>query len=275
MEAKGGAVLRRLLNSTIAACLLFALAAEAIAQDALPQSNVPSASATGPDVTSPTPATHTIAAGTRIDLMTLDSVSSESAKVGDKVHFVVANPVVTYGFELIPAGMPLLGTVTGVTRARLHHRDGKIDIHVDDLRIGKALKLRLTDRVPVVRLQLEPSIHSSNQHSWARRGTIARKVIQGFFIALVAVAFSPILVPYFALLLIFWDDAGPPSGADTFLPACAQRAIYVKDPVLVDMSSLIDAQKKAAVPAQSSCAAPGVPQDSMSSLIGVPDVRIR
>jgi hypothetical protein len=268
MEREGGRMLRRFLESTIAVCLALLLAVDAVGQDALPQSVGPASAPSNTAGSDSMPAARTIAAGTEINVMALEAVSSASAKVGEQVYFVVADPVVTYGFVLVRAGTPLLGTITRVTRAKLHHRDGRLDIRIDDLRIGNSIRLKFTDHEPVVRLPTEQTA--------ASRKAKAHAILRAVLLAPVVATYLPIAIPQMVGFAIgMWNEGGQPTGQDASLPACAEKAIYVRAPVRIEMSSLMGAEHGAALPTQSQCALRAGPQELARIGDGFPGVSIR
>jgi hypothetical protein len=69
-------------------------------------------------------------ADTAIHLATSGQVSSKTAKVGDRVGFIVREPVVVGGTTIIPAGSPAAGEVTRVRDNGLLGRSGKLEISV-------------------------------------------------------------------------------------------------------------------------------------------------
>jgi hypothetical protein len=243
------------------------MVAKAVGQEATPQSSIQTASESNTVSGVQMPVTHAIPAGTRIDLMVVERISSLWANVGDPVRLIVTNPVLIDGFVLVPAGTQFLGKVTKVTRAKLHHRDGRLDIHIEDLRIAKGLKLRFVDHPPAPALTREEV--AANRK--ARTHLIMGIVVWSPLIA----AGLPLEIPYITLLAIaMWNEDGPPSGVNSFLPVCAKETIYVKVAVHVETSSLIDAEKNAAAPTQIPCAVPASYPESWRFRDGFPGVFI-
>jgi hypothetical protein len=249
-------------------CVAAGVTAEAVGQEVLPQSGIAAPSLSNPAGDVQMAATHMIPAGARIDLMAAERVSSLWANVGDPVHFVVTDPVLIDGFVLIPAGTQLLGTITKVTRAKLHHRDGRLDIRIEDLRIGKELRLSFVDHPPAP--PLTPEEVAANRK--ARHHLILGVVVWSPLIA----ALLPVEIPYVTLMAIaMWNEGGPPSGVNSFLPRCAKETIYVKAPVRIEMAALIDAEKNAAAPSQIPCTVPESYPESWRFRDGFPGVIIR
>ena len=80
--------------------LAIAFAASALAaQDAAPRAGV-----------------FTIAAGTKVPLSLINSISTKTTKEGDRVYLETAFPILANGRIAIPAGSWVTGTVTEVKR---------------------------------------------------------------------------------------------------------------------------------------------------------------
>lgn len=77
------------------------------------------------------------------------SISSESARVGDQFSTTVVDPVYSSGVEVIPAGSTITGRVTSVDRASRKSKAGTIGVHFIAVRlptgITRALNGDLTD----------------------------------------------------------------------------------------------------------------------------------
>jgi type IV secretion system protein VirB10 len=63
------------------------------------------------------PSIHTIAAGTKVPLQLINSISTKSAAVGDRVYLQTNFPLLSDGRIIIPPGSYVTGTVTQVKRA--------------------------------------------------------------------------------------------------------------------------------------------------------------
>jgi hypothetical protein len=98
-----------------------------------------------------TPEVITIPKDTKIELMTLESVSSETAHKGSAVRFVVANDVVVNGNTVLYAGAPVTGIVTKAKRGIAFHQWAGLTIRVKQMRIGNGPALRLTASDPAIR----------------------------------------------------------------------------------------------------------------------------
>jgi hypothetical protein len=77
------------------------------------------------------------------------TITSETARVGDQFTTTVVVPVYASGIEVIPAGSEIVGRVTTVTRASRKSKAGSIGVHFVSLRlptgITRAINGDLTD----------------------------------------------------------------------------------------------------------------------------------
>lgn len=81
--------------------------------------------------------------GMTVHLATRDAISSETAKKGDPVNFVVREPVVIGGVTMIPAGSPAVGQVTRARDNGLLGRSGKLEIAVSHVEAnGRQIAVR-------------------------------------------------------------------------------------------------------------------------------------
>jgi hypothetical protein len=81
---------------------------------------------------------------TKIELMALETVSSETARKGSLIRFAVVNNVIFDGITVIADGSPVTGIVTKVNRGVAFHRWAELRIHVKEVRIGSGLRLPLS-----------------------------------------------------------------------------------------------------------------------------------
>jgi hypothetical protein len=91
---------------------------------------------------------YTVAANTTIRVRMNETISSESARVGDRFTTTVVDPVYAGGKEVIPAGSTIVGRVTSVKRAA-RRKAGTISVHFVELRLpsgmSRAINADLTD----------------------------------------------------------------------------------------------------------------------------------
>jgi type IV secretion system protein VirB10 len=100
-------------------------------------------------VVGPVVATYTLPENQVFTLRMNDSLSSKTARTGDRFRATVAIPVYASGVEVVPAGSVVEGRVTAVTPARSRGRAGSIAVAFDNLILpdGKRHKIEgaLTD----------------------------------------------------------------------------------------------------------------------------------
>jgi predicted outer membrane protein len=85
----------------------------------------------------------TIPVGTQIPVITLDELSSKTAKKGDKLNLSVDGDVVIAGRTVIEKGAPIWGSVAQVKKAGRFGNDGSLAIKIDSVRMvdGKTVSL--------------------------------------------------------------------------------------------------------------------------------------
>jgi len=139
---------RRFLYSAL--CIF--LAPLLMAQELNPAgAHVQSASPSSSPTPAAAPALVSIPKDTKIELMTLKTISSETATAGSHVQFVVANDVTVNGVTVFYAGAPVMGIVTHAKRGIANHQWAGLKIRVKELQIGNGPKLRLTSSNPKFR----------------------------------------------------------------------------------------------------------------------------
>jgi hypothetical protein len=97
----------------------------------------------------PAPVYYNIHSGQIIRVRMNQTITSETARVGDQFTTTVMVPVYASGVELIPAGSEVIGRVVSVTRASRKSKAGSIGVHFVSLRlptgIARAINGDLTD----------------------------------------------------------------------------------------------------------------------------------
>lgn len=83
----------------------------------------------------PVPVQYTVAAGQIVRVRMNQTITSETARVGDQFTTTVVDPVYADGIEVIPAGSVITGGVTSVNRASRQSKAGTIGVHFDSLRL--------------------------------------------------------------------------------------------------------------------------------------------
>ena len=97
----------------------------------------------------PAPVYYNVNAGELIRVRMNQTITSETARVGDQFTTTVMVPVHASGIEVIPAGSEVIGRVVSVNRASRKSKAGTIGVHFVSLRlptgIARAINGDLTD----------------------------------------------------------------------------------------------------------------------------------
>lgn len=105
--------------------------------------------ATKPVVIKPAVVYYNVKAGEILRVRMNQTISSESARVGDQFSTTVVEPVYAGGVEVIPAGSVVTGRVTTVDRASRKSKAGSIGVHFIAVRlptgITRTINADLTD----------------------------------------------------------------------------------------------------------------------------------
>ena len=83
----------------------------------------------------PVPIRHPVAVGQIVRVRMNQTITSETARVGDQFTTTVVDPIYSDGVEVIPAGAVITGRVASVTRASRKSKAGTIGVHFDSLRL--------------------------------------------------------------------------------------------------------------------------------------------
>jgi hypothetical protein len=97
----------------------------------------------------PTPVYYNVIAGQVIRVRINQTITSETARVGDQFTTTVVDPVYASGLEVIPSGSEIIGRVITLNRASRKSKAGTIGVHFVSLRlptgIARAINGDLTD----------------------------------------------------------------------------------------------------------------------------------
>ena len=91
--------------------------------------------ATKPVVTKPAVVYYNVNAGEVLRVRMNQTISSETARVGDQFATTVVDPVYAGGVEVIPAGSVVTGRVTTVDRASRKSQSGSLGVHFVAVRL--------------------------------------------------------------------------------------------------------------------------------------------
>lgn len=185
----------------------------------------------------------TIPHGTEVELMALETVSTESAHKGEHVHFAVARDVVVNGEVVLYAGTKVDALLYSLTKAVPGRRDGAMKLVMDAVVINKA-------KIWIAECNAECQEKRTEQGK-NKIGKAGKDVA----LAVVAVPLLPALVGMEVADGVHKNAASPvqPSEA-AVLPACYKVKRWVQHDVKVERSSLKEAGGKADVEAMKGCA---------------------
>jgi peptidoglycan hydrolase-like protein with peptidoglycan-binding domain len=148
---------RNLITALIAIVLLGGAALETLAQDSRPRHNSPQYGER----------TWNIPPDTVISVQLNGTLTSRTARVGDKFTAAVTVPIYVNGKPVIPAGSIIEGRVTQVTPAKRMNRSGTIGVDFDDVVFpnGATIQLvgNLTSDDPEVRRRIDDESRVSGQ----------------------------------------------------------------------------------------------------------------
>lgn len=100
-------------------------------------------------VTPPAPAYYTVSANTIIRVRMEDTITSGTARIGDRFRTTVVDPVYAGGIEVIPAGSTITGHVTSVLHAQRKSKAGALGVAFISVQLpngtSRAINGSLTD----------------------------------------------------------------------------------------------------------------------------------
>lgn len=128
-------------------CMLLVSGQSLAAQQSNTPAPKPSQPSSKASATRSAPPPDTLLDGTPVKLRLDRTISSATAKVGDKVDFQVVNAISVDGVAVIPKGSLALGTVTVAQHKRRMGRAGKLNMNIDSVRLadGQKAMLRATE----------------------------------------------------------------------------------------------------------------------------------
>jgi hypothetical protein len=118
---------------------------------------------------------HIVPAGQVINVKINETISSETARVGDQFTTVTTIPIYSGSVEVIPAGSTIVGRVTSVRRAQRKNKAGTIGVSFNSVRlpsgITRAINGSLTDAIDT------KTAKSDNESTVSGRSTARRNVV--------------------------------------------------------------------------------------------------
>ena len=133
----------------------------------------------------PKPTTYTVATGTRIPLLLINSISTRNAQEGDQVYLETAFPIVVDQKIVIPPGSYVRGTITQVKRPGRVKGRGELYVRFDTLTLPNGVTRDFRGRVGSVEAGIGETLEKregkiqSESSKGADAGTIASTTATG------------------------------------------------------------------------------------------------
>ncbi len=102
------------------------------------------------------------------------TITSETARVGDQFTTTVVDPVYAGGVEVIPAGSSITGRVINVTRASRKSKEGTIGVHFVSLRIPTGIARAINGDLTDVSTE---NVSADNEGEVSGRSAVKRNVV--------------------------------------------------------------------------------------------------
>jgi hypothetical protein len=117
---------------------------------------------------------YNVNAGQIIRVRMNQSISSETARIGDQFTTTVVDPVYSSGIEVIPAGSEVTGRVTTVNRASRKSKAGSIGVHFVSLRLPTGIARAINGDLTDVRTN---EMNADNEGEVSGRSAMKRNVV--------------------------------------------------------------------------------------------------
>lgn len=126
-------------------------------------------------VTPPPVTYYTVAANSVMRVRMNQTISSETARVGDQFTTTVVDPVYAGGVEVIPAGSVINGQVTTVTRAARKSKAGTMGVHFVSLRLPTGISRAINGDLTEVATTEE--VNADNEGDVSGKSATQRNVV--------------------------------------------------------------------------------------------------
>jgi len=173
--------------------------------------------------------------GQVLDLSLVAPLDSGHSQVGDDITFKLERDLNANGSTVLPKGWVIHGRVTKVVRAGKNCKSGRVRWKLEAVKTASGRKIKVQS-IPVYLAKPGGSeVIGRVSPDALRRG--GNKVAEYLEIAPALVIFSPILVPYFILMLVAMSGEGNCDGTrgqeETVVPGTHFYAAVSKDTRLV------------------------------------------
>jgi hypothetical protein len=122
----------------------------------------------------PEPVYYPVNAGQLIRVRMNQTITSETARVGDQFTTTVVDPVYSAGTEVIPAGSIVMGQVSTVERAARQSKGGTIGVHFVSLRLPSGITRAINGDLTDARSQ---ELNADNEGQVTAKSATKRNVV--------------------------------------------------------------------------------------------------
>lgn len=117
---------------------------------------------------------HTLNSGQVIRVRMNQTMTSETARVGDQFTTTVVDPIYAGGLEVIPAGSSIVGQVRNVKRASRQSKAGTIEVHFVSLRLPTGIARAINGDLSEVTTE---NVNADNEGEVSGRSATKRNVV--------------------------------------------------------------------------------------------------
>lgn len=118
---------------------------------------------------------HTVSAGQVINVRINQTISSETARVGDQFTTTTTIPVYAESLEVIPAGSTIVGRVTNVTRAQRKSKAGTIGVSFISVRLPSGMTRSINGSLTDV--SANSGVNSDSEGQVSGKSSMKRNVV--------------------------------------------------------------------------------------------------
>ena len=123
----------------------------------------------------PAPVYYSVNAGQTIRVRMNQTISSETARIGDQFTTTVVDPIYAGGVEVVPAGSTVTGQVTSVQRAARQSKAGTLGVHFVSLRLPGGIARSINGELTSA--GASESVNADNEGEVSGRSATKRNVV--------------------------------------------------------------------------------------------------
>ena len=117
---------------------------------------------------------YTVNSGQLLRVRMNQTITSETARIGDQFTTTVVDPVHAGGVEVVPAGSSIVGRVTAVNRASRKSKAGTIGVHFFSLRLPTGITRAINGDLTEVTTE---NVNADNEGEVSGRSATKRNVV--------------------------------------------------------------------------------------------------